>query len=75
MVYPHHKYRWLPAAADIVAWITLHERDLVQRSNELHRIFGPLRVGRERVSIGFAKDSPGGAIVLVAHDMTFGRSG
>lgn len=72
---PDHKYRWLRAAAEIVASITLHERDLVRRTNELHTVFAPLRVGRERVSIGFAKDSPGGTIVLVVRDKTLGRSG
>ncbi len=48
--------------------ITLPERDLVKRSNNLHNVFTPLRKGLARVAFGLAKDSPGGTARLVATD-------
>ena len=48
--------------------ITLLERDLIERSDALHEMFAPLRRGKPRIAIGFAKDSPGGTRALVATD-------
>jgi hypothetical protein len=51
-----------------MASITLPERDVVSRLNQLYTVFAPLRDGLPRVAVGFAKDSPGGTKALVASD-------
>lgn len=51
-----------------MASITLSEEELQRRSNSLHSLFDPLRDGRSRVALGFAKDAPGGSTALVVTD-------
>ena len=55
-----------------MASITLLERDLITRQNELHAIFTPLRERGRRVAFRFANDSPGRAKALVATDQRAG---
>ncbi len=56
-----------------MASITLSEEQLRERSNSLHSVFAPLRDGKPRVALGFAKDPPGGSTALVVTDAKTGR--
>jgi hypothetical protein len=55
-----------------MASITLPTRRLCERSDMLHELFVPLRGGKPRVAIGYAKDSPRGTTALVATDEKIG---
>ena len=48
--------------------IMLSEQELCKRCNSLHSMFAPLRIGKPRVALGFAKDAPGGFTALVVTD-------
>lgn len=56
-----------------MASITLTEGDLVTRANDLHTIFAPLRIGRERLALRRANGNPGGTIALAASDSAAGQ--
>jgi hypothetical protein len=51
-----------------MASISLQERELVSRQNSLHKIFAPLRRGKDRLAMGFANNSAGGTKILVARE-------
>jgi hypothetical protein len=54
-----------------MASITLDERDLLTRANDLHTVFAPLRKGRKRLAIRRA-NSAGGTVALAASDLAVG---
>ena len=73
LVLLHRKWQSWVRVGEAMGTMTLRERELVARQNSLHAIFAPLRVGRTRVALGFASDSPGGTKAIVAADQMLGR--